>query len=114
MKKYYDLKKVVDPHDHMPKGIRAHLFDGLRHQEMNNDTFVHWTVGEHLDEYNASLENEEEEQPDDLEEEYEAEYEEEEDDLSYEESIEHLAKVDEWFLKHDFKKDEEIIVLFWW
>lgn len=115
MKQYYDLKKVVDPHSHMPKGIRAHFFDGMRHPEMNNDTFVHWTVGDNLDEHEAILENAEAEEVEETDEiEYEEEYEEEEEDLSYEESIEHLAKVDEWLLKHDFKKGEEIIVLFWW
>lgn len=120
MKEYYDLMKVVDPHQHMPKGIRAHLFDGLRYQELNNDTFVQWTVGDHLAEYEASLEEEEdldseESDPDDLEyEEDDEDYEEDDIDRDYEDSLEHLAKVDEWLLKHDFKKGEEIIVLFWW
>jgi hypothetical protein len=120
MKEYYSLMKVVDPHHHMSKGIRDHLFDGmrLRDDSLNNDSFIRWTVGSEKDEYDASEEKNDEEyesDPDDLE--YEEELEEdelEEAEDEYEQSLFHLAKVDEWLLKHDFKKGEEIIVLFWW
>ena len=119
-KEYYELKKVVDPHRHMTKGVREHLFDGmrLRDDSINNDTFLNWTVGSEKEEYEASQEQEDEEEyisdPDNLE--YEEDYEEEEDDPEeddYDRSLFHFAKVDEYLLKH-FKKGEEIIVLFWW
>jgi len=119
MKEYYELKKVVDPHQHMPKSIRGHLLEGLRHQELNNDSFVRWTVGEYQSEYEAFLEEEEEEEE---EEDYESdpedlEYEEDDSDEygsdSYEDNLPRLAKVDEFLLKH-FKRGEEIIILYWW
>lgn len=116
MKEYYELKKVVDPHQHMPKKIRSDLLEGLRHQELNNDTFVRWTVGEYKSEYEASLEEEEEDEESDSE---ELEYEDEEDEYDdygsydYEENLPRLAKVDEFLLKH-FKKGEELIILYWW
>lgn len=115
MKEYYELKKVVDPHQHMPKSIRGHLLEGLRHQELNNDSFVRWTVGEYQSEYEAFLEEEEEEGPED--EDSDLEYEEDDSDEygsdSYEDNLPRLAKVDEFLLKH-FKKGEEIIILYWW
>lgn len=117
-KEYYELMKVVDPHHHMPKGVREHLFDGMRARDdaLNNDTFIRWTVGSEKDEYDASEEQDEEEyvsDPDDLEYEEELDEDELEEKDSYEQSVFHLAKVDEFLLKH-FKKGEEVIVLFWW
>lgn len=118
-KEYYELKKVVDPHRHMTKAVRDHLFDGmrLRDDSINNDTFLNWTVGSEKEEYDLAKELEHEEEyasdPDNLE--YEEDYDEDELDEKegYEQSLFHLSKVDEFLLKH-FKKGEEIIVLFWW
>lgn len=112
MKEYYELKKVVDPHRHMPKNIRSALLEGMQVRELNNDTFINWTVGEYKAE--ADADEEEEDEPEDLEEEEELEYDDDypsEDD--YDESTRLLSIVDTWLLKH-FKEGEEIIVLYWW
>ena len=114
MKEYYELKKVVDPHQHMPKTIRAALLEGMQVRELNNDTFINWTVGEYKSEADAAEEHEpddEDDQEDDLEYEEDEEYSEEEDD--YDASMKLLSTVDTWLLKH-FKEGEEIIVLYWW
>lgn len=116
MKEYYELKKVVDPHQHMPKNIRGYLLDGMRYRELNNDSFIHWTVGEYKDEHDAEQEEDEEEyesDPDDLEYEEDEEFDEYNGEDDYEQSVELLAKVDAFLLKH-FKKGEEIIILYWW
>ena len=116
MKEYYELKKVVDPHQHMPKTIRAALLEGMQVRELNNDTFINWTVGEYkaeaeaAEEYEYELE-EDEESEEVLEYEEDEESSEEEDD--YDASMKLLSTVDTWLLKH-FKEGEEIIVLYWW
>lgn len=116
MKKYFELKKVVDPHQHMSKQTRDHLFDGmrLRTDAINNETFIQWTVGSEKDEYLALLGQEDDDDEDYESDDDDLEYEEESDEDDYDKSLFHFAKVDEWLLKHDFKKGEQIIVLFWW
>lgn len=46
MNNFFDLKKVVDPYRHMPNDIKNALFEGMRIREVNNDTIIHWIVGE--------------------------------------------------------------------
>ena len=59
MKEHFELMKVVDPHRHLPKKLRSDLLEGLRHQELNNDSFVRWTVCDYKNEYEFSLDEEE-------------------------------------------------------
>lgn len=41
----FDLRKVVDPHKHMPDNIKDTFFEATRSWEKSNDSYVDWTVG---------------------------------------------------------------------
>lgn len=41
----FELRKVVNPHAHMPEEIKKAFFDGTRDWEKGNDSYVDWTVG---------------------------------------------------------------------
>jgi hypothetical protein len=47
----YDLRKVIDPHKHMPDEIKDSFFEGCRDLEyIGQNTYVSWSVGEYLNE----------------------------------------------------------------
>lgn len=89
MKKYFDLKKIITPHKHMPLTIRSCLLEGASEKfEQSNDTFLNWRVGE----YQYIAKDKIEVEPGDF----------------------NFKKVDDWMLKVGFKKGEQIIILYEW
>jgi hypothetical protein len=49
LKSLFEMRKVIDPHDHMPEEIIEALFYGARDMGMNNGSHLDWQVGEWFD-----------------------------------------------------------------
>lgn len=86
MKTIFDLRKVIDPHKHMPNEIKNSFLKLCYSMEYNNNSFYEWKVGS----FDKPIDSIDE---DDI------------DVFGY--------QVDTWMLQH-FKKNEKIIILHWW
>ena len=92
-KEPFNMVKVVDPHKNMPRDIASALLEGYQQNDdmMHNDSFLWWTVGNY--QYvTEDLDSDELDGPGDRE----------------------LKLVDDWMLENGFKKDEEVLILYWW
>lgn len=41
----FELRKVIDPHKHMPKEIKDAFFDAVGEWDLSNESYVDWKVG---------------------------------------------------------------------
>lgn len=88
MKQLFDLKKVMDPHKHMPEDIKDAFFEAYSDRVHGNDSYVKHTVGEYV----TSLKEGDELDP------------------YYNSS---MATFDKWTMEN-LEMNESIIILYWW
>lgn len=93
MSSIFDLRKVINPHKHMPKDIKDAFFKVFEDQDYNNahirDSFINWKINE-------------------------SEYEDiGNDDGSEDDRILTIKKVNDWLLENGIEKTETVLILYW-